>query len=202
MFSNLKTPACAVGGTMYVLRCARARLGSNLSVPVCVCACMCACAPRLCGHPCVGECNVCERPAQLHAPLQFTSFCTAVGCPETDVWDVSDGDPDADAWPSAMMVALKVPPFAALVAQKFMDKNPSIPTGSSVGALASLSAKASTWLHSQKKVWKGLVRQSICFSTHANALAHFRFHPRRLAYVVRFNEFPRCRSKRAGRASR
>ena len=80
------------------------------------------------------------------------------------MWDTTDPNPAADAWPSAQLLALKVHPWSTLIAQKFMDQNPSIPTSSSVGALSSLAGKASTWLHSQKKIWKGLFNNgTTCF---------------------------------------
>jgi hypothetical protein len=106
--------------------------------------------------------------------VKYAELCTAVGCPGEDVWDVVDNNPAADAWPSAVLLAAKVPPWASKIARNFMDNNPSIPTSSSVGALAGLTAKASTWLHSQKKVWKGVFNNGTtcchhCFSAHANA---------------------------------
>ena len=81
---------------------------------------------------------------------KYESLCAAVGIPVDDTWDVAEANPGADVWPSVALLSIRVPPWASAIAKKFMEQNPSIPTGSAVRALADLISKAATWLHSQK----------------------------------------------------
>ena len=135
---------------------------------------------------------------------KYESLCAAVGIPGDDTWDVAEANPGADVWPSVALLSIRVPPWASAIAKKFMEQNPSIPTGSAVRALADLISKAATWLHSQKKIWRGLYNNgttmSTCSCKHALTLDLdlTLFNPHRLAFVVRFNELPRCPFSRAG----
>ena len=107
---------------------------------------------------------------------KYESLCAAVGIPGDDTWDVAEANPGADVWPSVALLSIRVPPWASAIAKKFMEQNPSIPTGSAVRALADLISKAATWLHSQKKIWRGLYSNGIrqCQPVRASARAHSR----------------------------
>ena len=116
---------------------------------------------------------------------KYTSLCAGIGIPGDDVWDVAEACPGAEVWPSALLLSTKVPSWAAEIARKFMEQNPSIPKGSDVGALKDLTGKASIWLHSQKKIWKGLFNngtaQSNCFP---NLFVQARAHSRSRSHFI------------------